>query len=330
MNTPMQLPPDEIARDDLLDAIQAWDAGETHEFEDSTVYDVLYKGRRYPPKAIVGIAAQRVLGRQLSPHEFKGGEGTKAFHILEREGFEIVPKADDRRTRTPSKDWTDAELLETVKAYLRMRENERSGTPYNKAAVNRELRAGALAGRSQGSIEYRMQNISSVLAELGEYWIKGYKPATNVGVQTKQRLLRQLEELNGFEVPAEAPTFDPVKLEQRTRRLMQRGQIIKPTGREMPKRFYGETPQYERSPAVRAYVLIRAKGCCELCGNTAPFVTSEGLPYLEVHHIQPLAEGGADTVENAAALCPNCHRACHFASEKTLFALYLITRNRIS
>jgi len=29
-----------------------------------------------------------------------------------------------------------------------------------------------------------------------------------------------------------------------------------------------------------------------------------------------LAEGGKDTVENAAALCPNCHKEAHFGENK--------------
>ena len=37
----------------------------------------------------------------------------------------------------------------------------------------------------------------------------------------------------------------------------------------------------------------------------------DGTHYLEVHHIDQLAKGGADTVENAVALCPNCHRKMH-------------------
>lgn len=35
-------------------------------------------------------------------------------------------------------------------------------------------------------------------------------------------------------------------------------------------------------------------------------------PYLEVHHIIFLAQGGDDTVDNAEALCPNCHRRKHY------------------
>ena len=59
-------------------------------------------------------------------------------------------------------------------------------------------------------------------------------------------------------------------------------------------------------------VLERANGICQRCRNNAPFLRdSDGLPYLEVHHKTPLAEGGLDMVENAIALCPNCHRHAH-------------------
>ena len=70
--------------------------------------------------------------------------------------------------------------------------------------------------------------------------------------------------------------------------------------------------QYVRDPKVVAYVLRRSKGKCFDCKERGPFISrATGLPYLEVHHIQTLKEGGADTVKNAVALCPNCHRKRH-------------------
>jgi hypothetical protein len=44
---------------------------------------------------------------------------------------------------------------------------------------------------------------------------------------------------------------------------------------------------------------------------TPPFRTKQGAPYLEAHHIEWLARGGADTLANTVALCPNCHRKMH-------------------
>ncbi len=70
---------------------------------------------------------------------------------------------------------------------------------------------------------------------------------------------------------------------------------------------------YRRNPDVIAAVLERANGVCECCGSPAPFLRkSDHTPYLEVHHKVTLADGGDDTVENAEALCPNCHREKHF------------------
>ena len=69
--------------------------------------------------------------------------------------------------------------------------------------------------------------------------------------------------------------------------------------------------QYERSPWVAVYCKRRANGVCDLCNLPAPFKAKDGQPYLECHHIEWLAKGGADNIDNTAALCPNCHRKMH-------------------
>lgn len=79
-----------------------------------------------------------------------------------------------------------------------------------------------------------------------------------------------------------------------------------------PKRVFRQIVAYERNPDVVAEVLYNAKGICHKCNSQAPFKRkSDGTPYLEVHHIIPLSEGGFDIVDNAIALCPNCHRESH-------------------
>jgi 5-methylcytosine-specific restriction protein A len=76
---------------------------------------------------------------------------------------------------------------------------------------------------------------------------------------------------------------------------------------------------YQRNPDVVAEVLFRAAGKCERCNGIAPFARrSDGSPYLEVHHKVQLAHGGDDTIENAIALCPNCHRELHFGEAAML------------
>lgn len=80
-----------------------------------------------------------------------------------------------------------------------------------------------------------------------------------------------------------------------------------------PKVTYAYQIVFQRNPDVVAEVLHRADGSCESCRHPAPFRrASDGSPYLEVHHTVSLAEGGYDTVSNAQALCPNCHRQKHY------------------
>lgn len=74
------------------------------------------------------------------------------------------------------------------------------------------------------------------------------------------------------------------------------------------------TRAFRRNADVIAEVLVQAAGVCQGCGREAPFRRLDGTPYLEVHHLTPLAHGGSDTVANAIALCPNCHRERHYGS----------------
>lgn len=71
----------------------------------------------------------------------------------------------------------------------------------------------------------------------------------------------------------------------------------------------------ERSAAIRAYGLRRARGFCEYCKSKAPFITADGILFLEVHHIKKLADGGPDHPDSIIALCPNCHRRAHYGAD---------------
>lgn len=82
---------------------------------------------------------------------------------------------------------------------------------------------------------------------------------------------------------------------------------------KLPESIQVISRAFRRNPDVIAEVLVRANGTCEECLAPAPFIrTANNTPYLEVHHRKMLSAGGEDTVTNAAALCPNCHRRLHF------------------
>jgi 5-methylcytosine-specific restriction enzyme A len=72
---------------------------------------------------------------------------------------------------------------------------------------------------------------------------------------------------------------------------------------------------YQRSRDVRVYVLGRANGKCEGCSAPAPFLRSDGTPYLEPHHLRRLSDGGPDHPAHVIALCPNCHRRVHAGAD---------------
>ncbi len=76
-----------------------------------------------------------------------------------------------------------------------------------------------------------------------------------------------------------------------------------------------ETKVYARNPYLKELVKRIAEGKCQFCGNDAPFVDQKGEPYLEEHHVQALADGGLDTMNNVVAICPNCHRKMHILKD---------------
>lgn len=112
------------------------------------------------------------------------------------------------------------------------------------------------------------------------------------------------------------PTIDIVDFENKVRELGELNHLPPAKGNERPEKISKEIDTYKRDPAVKLDVLTRADGSCELCGKPAPFIKNSGEPFLEVHHIIPLAETGPDTVENAVGLCPNCHREVHYGVDR--------------
>lgn len=205
--------------------------------------------------------------------------------------------------------WTNDELKACVDAYSEMLSAEKRGDSYSKSAFNKRLREDALSRRSKSSIEYRLRNISTVLEDFGLQWIKGYRPARNLGAGTRIILIDLLG-LRDFEA-----SMDHHILEQRSAALKKVSFSSAPKGNERPSKSTVSSASFLRSPAVRAFVLQVARGKCELCGRDAPFLDRSNEPFLEVHHVVPLTEGGPDTTCNAVGLCPNCHRRCHYSKD---------------
>lgn len=113
-----------------------------------------------------------------------------------------------------------------------------------------------------------------------------------------------------MEATADAGEFD------RRVALLVKLPLERPEGQAKPRaNTTGPRVTYERRPDVKAWVLQQARNNCELCGNEAPFMNEHDEWYLELHHVCRLVDGGPDTVENAVALCPNCHRRLHYSAD---------------
>lgn len=219
-----------------------------------------------------------------------------------------------------SEKWNEVELDSSINTYMEMLSKEQSGIRFKKTDYKGQSLKGALSKRSPSAFEYRMQNISFVLKSLGQKHIRGYLPAAHVGTNTFNSICRSLEKLHFISVNDFQPTAGNEKLQQRTTRIRKNIDLKnKPKGQPKPEKVVTATTIYYRDPLVRAWVLEKAKGKCEACDVDAPFVLWDGIPFLEVHHMIPLAAGGPDTVENALALCPNCHRRSHLSRDKESF-----------
>ncbi|WP_223612356.1 HNH endonuclease [Phyllobacterium calauticae] len=96
--------------------------------------------------------------------------------------------------------------------------------------------------------------------------------------------------------------------------------------KDSPGKTKKTTTVFERSRDVRDYVVARAMGDCEGCEAPAPFLRSNGVPYLEPHHIRRMTDGGPDDPRHVIALCPNCHRRVHSGADGAHYNSTLATR----
>ena len=211
-----------------------------------------------------------------------------------------------------SDNWTEEELKAAVKAYVKMHTDEANGNSFVKKQIYAELAQEFC--RTEKSFEYRMQNISYVYSLMGRNWVSGLKPAKNVGSKTAAIIERLISETEG-QTLVQVAEFESQVISYKSKKI-----LPKPSGIKEPEKTYTIVTNFVRDPKVKAWVLKEANGRCECCEVGAPFTTAELEPFLEVHHLRRLADGGSDTVSNAIALCPNCHREIHYGVNKTTLA----------
>lgn len=85
--------PKNITKEHLLKAIEKIDLEGIPNDADSQYYDVIFNGKKYPPKVIVSYANIFANGTELDRITFSGGLGTPCFNLLEKHKFIIQEKS---------------------------------------------------------------------------------------------------------------------------------------------------------------------------------------------------------------------------------------------
>jgi len=156
--------------------------------------------------------------------------------------------ADEEKIGRP---WSDSELDVIVADYFSMLRAELSRQPYVKSHHSAVLMQ--QIGRTHRSVEFKHQNISAVLEEMGLPWIVGYKPKRNYQASIFGAIDRHLSSNQDMvytqlpprilSVADEGATFvEAPKLEPQSERPWQLEQLIRkfdPVERDLRNRSLG-------------------------------------------------------------------------------------------
>ena len=111
--------------------------------------------------------------------------------------------------------WSNIEVELIIADYFNMLSFELKGEAYSKAEHRRALLP-LLSNRSEGSVEFKHQNISAVLINLGQPYIKGYLPRYNYQKILEDvviaYLIRKPTIENQFKIFAEKEILQPKKI----------------------------------------------------------------------------------------------------------------------
>lgn len=219
---------------------------------------------------------------------FKGIEGKY------RHGYKAAPLED--KYTTAIKSIQTAYLNDERKTFKVNKAKNKNESQHKARWRNCDEKNAPLLSPSLGWINIKMLDIKRITDE----WIYNHfknteKKYIDLSKETIEEMLLDREKLilTASKIPFQELTPPP------------RGKI-KPIEKKVT------ITQYYRDPKVVAYILKESNGKCECCGRNAPFQNSDGYPYLEVHHVEMLASGGRDTIDNTIAICPNCHKELHY------------------
>lgn len=222
------------------------------------------------------------------------------------------------------RDWTREESVAALYAYDKL-----FGSSISKREDSLVSQIAQKIGRATNGVYNKLMNFRSLdpralqkgldgsSATDEAAWNEFYDGQANA--MASDALDREYQRLWGdAETPALADTAraaieeEANRLEQRSLKELLDGFNATRKSSEKPARHTGTVASYARDPRVVAITRRRADFKCEVpgCANHQ-FIGSKGKPYIETHHLQMLADGGADVPENTVAVCAIHHRELH-------------------
>jgi hypothetical protein len=146
-------------------------------------------------------------------------------------------------------DWSNIEVELAVADYFNMLTKELAGQSYNKAQHRRNLLP-LLDNRSEGSIEFKHQNISAVLINLGQPYIKSYLPRFNYQKILEDKVIDYL--IGNQSIEKQFKEFAEVQIDQAVVKKGFDTLIVEPPGRSQQLRE--PLPAYTRNPIKTNYL----------------------------------------------------------------------------
>lgn len=86
---------------------------------------------------------------------------------------------------------------------------------------------------------------------------------------------------------------------------------------DKPEKIIGDRVSFKRNPEKAKKSIVLANYKCDLNQSHVSFISKNGKPYMEAHHLVPLStqeyfDYSLDVDANIVCLCPNCHRKLHY------------------
>ncbi|MDG1708231.1 MAG: HNH endonuclease [Emcibacteraceae bacterium] len=349
--------PSTITLDHLVQAIHWLDEGKPHNFAPSTTYDVVYEGRRYPPKAVVGIAGELATGRAMSPSDFSGGIGSKCFRVLKAHGFSMVKKIPSY-VYNVGETWLShvsqvnfGALLNYWRPNLNLKVHIEKGATVYFRLTGKALIVGRAVfdGQKVMTLQYAWDaygegngamSVSDMERQVVEEWKQPLNEEINCSIFKSIELLSPNDyyQITGAEYGVQASKYkrytdDAIIARVRSEfnlrlkpsfifREPDESEELESYSKEGEKKFR-YTSYYERKPEYREKALRIHGYACKACGFDFEAVYGEiGKGFIHVHHVEPVSEfDEAKVIDPETAMipvCPNCHSMIHRRKNHTL------------